>query len=338
MLFVCSIAVEASMKINVEILEGAFSPIENLPIVTISVTTYNSSKFVLETLNSIKTQTYPNLILQISDDCSKDKTINVCRKWIEENKERFIKCKIIIPEHNTGVSANCNRAWDNCETKYYKGIAGDDLLLPNCIEDNMKYMKEHPDAIIVFSRARTFRVIWGIKCEQGYSHDYSFFKKSQEEQYKALIEVGNVVPASSVFLDVEKVREREIRHDERIPLLEDYPKWIQMLRKGVHFHYLNVDTARYRLNDNSLSVGLFSPNYYMNNMLFYLYYFLDEIKDKNERDYIYNIIATHETRFYNRAYNAAINRRIIRVVDSITLPILNFVRLMKTMLMNYGTL
>ena len=164
------------VKVNVEITEGEFNPIENLPIITVSVLTYNSSKFVIETLNSIKSQTYPNLILQISDDCSDDNTIGICRKWIEVNKARFIKCKILLPDCNTGVSANCNRAWDNCETVYLKDVAGDDLLLPNCIEDNMKYIQENPNAIIVFSKAKSFREFWGIKCEQGYRHDYNFFR------------------------------------------------------------------------------------------------------------------------------------------------------------------
>ena len=71
------------------------------PVVTISVITYNSSKYVLETLESIKAQTYPNIRLQICDDCSTDNTIELCKKWIKDNKERFVKTKIIIPPANT---------------------------------------------------------------------------------------------------------------------------------------------------------------------------------------------------------------------------------------------
>ena len=142
----------------------------------------------------------------------------------------------------------------------------------------------------------------------------------------------------SIFLNIDKIREKNIRHDERIPLLEDYPKWIQMLRKDVCFHFIDIDTVLYRLNNNSLSVGLFSPNFYKNNMLFYLYYFLDEIKDENGRDKFYNIIAMHETRFYQHAYDAAKNRRTIRFIDAITSPIIKFMILIKQKLINNGTL
>lgn len=321
-------------KSKVEEFNGRFSPIVDLPIVTVSVITYNSSKYVLETLKSIRNQTYPNLILQISDDYSKDNTVEICRKWLRNNQDRFIKSKIILPEHNTGVSANCNRALDYCETKYYKLIAGDDLLLPNCIKDNIDYMEEHPDAVVVFSKAKTFSVFYGIKCERGYKHDYDFFCKTRELQYKSLIEFGNTLPASSTFWDVEILREKKIRYDERIPLLEDYPMWIQLLKKGVYFHFLNKDTVLYRLDVNSLSVGLFTPNFYRNNILFYLYYFLDEIKEEKDKDKIYNIIANHETLFYTHCYNAVKKRRIIHFIVFIKRSVLNFFKLLKCILSN----
>ncbi len=54
------------------------------PLVSIIVCTYNSSKYVLETLESAKEQTYQNVELIVSDDCSTDNTVELCRKWIAE--------------------------------------------------------------------------------------------------------------------------------------------------------------------------------------------------------------------------------------------------------------
>ena len=45
-----------------------------MKIVTVVVVTYNSGNFVLETLESIYYQTYSDLALIISDDCSNDGT------------------------------------------------------------------------------------------------------------------------------------------------------------------------------------------------------------------------------------------------------------------------
>lgn len=278
----------------------------NKPVVTVGVLTYNSSDYVIETLESIKAQTYNSLSLQISDDFSTDNTIELCMNWIDKNKERFVNTKIIVPEHNTGVSANANRDWEACETEWLKDIAGDDLLLPNCIEDNVNYIKDHPDSVVVFSRIRPFSVRFGRKKWKEKSwHNYDFFNLSTKEQYYFLFYIGNKLPAAPCFYNIKKLRELEICHDERIPLLEDYPKWIRLARKGVRFDFLDKFTVGYRLNEQSLSIGLFSPRFYKSNLLFYLYYYLDEIKCEDERDQIYNLMCDKALKYYTETYNVA---------------------------------
>jgi alpha-1,3-rhamnosyltransferase len=53
-------------------------------LVSIVVVTYNSSKSVLDTLESVKAQTYQNIEIIITDDCSTDNTVEICRHWIEQ--------------------------------------------------------------------------------------------------------------------------------------------------------------------------------------------------------------------------------------------------------------
>ena len=48
-------------------------------LVSCTVVSYNSEKMIVETLESIKSQTYRNIELIVSDDCSKDNTVLVCR-------------------------------------------------------------------------------------------------------------------------------------------------------------------------------------------------------------------------------------------------------------------
>ena len=280
------------------------------PIVTVVVYTYNSSEFVLETLDSIKQQTYQNLMLCISDDCSSDSTVELCTKWIEENKDRFIKTKLLTSDRNTGISANANRAWDACETEYIKDIAGDDLLLPNCIQDYVEYIQDNPDAVVIFGRVKSFYVNHGKKKWRiDPCHDYGFFELTPQEQYNYLLHKGNHLPAASCFYNIYKLREQGFCHDERIPLLEDYPKWIIFARIGIHFYYLNKFTVCYRYDERSLSKGLYSPQFFKSNLLVYLYYYQDEINHEEERDYIYNLMCDEILKFYTKTYNTAIQLR-----------------------------
>ncbi len=271
-------------------------------VVTIGVLTYNSSKYVLETLESIKAQTYPNLILQISDDCSTDNTIELCKNWINKNKERFIKTTIIVPEHNTGVSANANRDWDACETEWLKEVAGDDILLPNCIEDNLKYISEKPDAIIVFSRPRLFGV--GKKeCEKYMKKfDFSIFNLNSEQQYER-IKYKNCLPASTAFYNMAKIRDIGLRHDERIPFLEDKPKWINALKRGIRFHYLEKETVGYRIHKDSLSSAeIRSPRFYESLQLCYYYYVFQPLFEQNPEQAIRDAVSK-ELLLYQRYLN-----------------------------------
>lgn len=274
-------------------------------IVTVIVYTYNSSNYILETLDSIKKQTYKDLMLIITDDSSTDSTIEICKKWLDINGDRFIKTKIITSEKNTGISGNANRGWNACETEYAKDIAGDDLLLPNCIQDFVDFIHEHPDTIIVFSRVRPFRVCLNIKMWYKEStHDYSFFDLSLTEQYRSLIYKGNNLPAASCFYNIKKLREIHFEHDERIPLLEDYPKWIKLLQMGIKFVLLDKHTVGYRLNENSLSVGAYSPAFLKSNILFYLYYYQDTISSEKECDEIFSLMCDHILHFYTKVTNS----------------------------------
>ena len=225
-----------------------------MPLVSVAVVTYNSSKTVVETLDSIFNQTYPNLELIVSDDCSPDNTVEICREWIEAHKERFVRTEMLTVEKNTGVSANMNRGADACKGEWVKDIAGDDVLLPDCVETYVEYVREHPDAVCVFAKVEVFggnedeRKYW----DSYFSIEQEFFLWSIEEQYDYLTLIGNHIPAATTFYNRLKIIELGVRNDERIPFLEDRPKFINLLKAGVRFDYINKITVRYRLNDSSL--------------------------------------------------------------------------------------
>ena len=280
------------------------------PPVTITVITYNSAKTVVKTLDSILKQTYPNLELVISDDCSSDDTVSKCRAWMDRHKERFVRMELITSDINTGVSANLNRGWDACQTEWDKDIAGDDILLPHCIQDNMDYVRQHPDAVIVFSKVRVFTEHFGrIRWSNESWHDYSFFNLRPEEQYHYLLYRGNYLPAVPCFYNINELRKIGFRHDERIPLLEDYPKWIALARKEVKFHFFEKTTVGYRHDSASLSAHLFSPSFFKSNLLLYLYYYQDEIKRDEDRASIYDLMCNQVLRFYTKTYNEATKLR-----------------------------
>jgi glycosyltransferase involved in cell wall biosynthesis len=128
--------------------------IEKNPLVSVIVVTYNSSKYVLETLESAKAQTYSNIELIITDDCSKDNTVEVCKQWLERNKTRFVNIRLVTTKKNTGIPGNCNRGLNTSKGELLKFIAGDDVILPGFIEQSLKEFQKDNNIAVTYTNAK----------------------------------------------------------------------------------------------------------------------------------------------------------------------------------------
>lgn len=267
------------------------------PLVSVPVITYNSAMTVVETLESIKSQTYQNLELIVSDDCSTDNTVAICQEWIEKNKNRFVRTAILTVEKNTGVSANLNRALRACQGKWVKNIAGDDILFCDCVGIYMEYVRKNPDAVCVFSKVEVFGSSRENREKVMQWFDYSFFAMSPKEQYEYLQCVRNCIPAATSFYNKNELEKLELNFDERIPLLEDYPMWLNLLSKGVRLDFVDKVTVKYRISETALSTtSTQSIAFRKSNAIFYkLYRFQYEYEHTAKKFAIENWLRAQNT-------------------------------------------
>lgn len=292
----------------------------NRPLVSIPVTAYNSCNTIIETLESIKAQTYPNLELIVSDDGSKDDTVKLCREWIVLNRKRFVHAEVLTTEHNIGTAGNLNRAEEACRGEWIKSIAGDDILLPTCVQDCMDYVSVHPETECLFGRQKAFGAL-PERCEEIDAYfDYSFFAKTQEEQLHQLIFEGNCVPATTVFYNRLKAQKTGVKNDERIPLLEDWPKWINLLRAGVKFHFIDKVLVNYRVGGISTTMRLENPKVFQSRRLFYFLYLFPERYKADPEKTIKEILDEEEYPLYDRYYMQS-NSKALKIGKAILVPI-----------------
>ena len=205
---------------------------------------------------------------------------------------------MLTVDKNTGVSANLNRGADACQGEWVKDIAGDDVLLPECIEIYVDYVKDHVDAVYVFAGAELFggdeekRKEW----EEWYSSTGKrFFEWPIEKQYDFLTFERNPTPAATTFYNRNRVMALGVRNDERIPFYEDKPKWINLLKNGVRFDYIDKRTVRYRLSDSSLCRH--TPQKFLKSSAqFYLYYcFHNDYKKRSKKKAILQWLRSQRT-------------------------------------------
>lgn len=225
---------------------------QELPLVSVGVITYNSSKTVIETLDSIYNQTYPNLELIISDDCSKDNTVELCNDWLEKHKERFVRVEIVTVEKNTGVTRNINRACYASKGIWIKVIAGDDCLKYNCIEEIVTFVLSNPGCQIGLCGLELFSTDSEISEEHQHRYD-QYLEKAKEglaaQQRRILKEF--FLPDPGWFYS-ESLFEEMGGFDEKWSGTE-WSFSIKVLYSGYCFYALDKKLISYRISSNSIS-------------------------------------------------------------------------------------
>ncbi len=123
----------------------------NDPLISIITVSKNSSKFIQETIDSIKNQKYKNIEYIIIDGASSDSTIDI----IKDNKD-FID--YFVSEPDLGNYDAINKGLSLCTGDLIGIVNSDDILLPDATSILIKYHKNYTDADFYFGSVKKH---WG---------------------------------------------------------------------------------------------------------------------------------------------------------------------------------
>ncbi len=220
------------------------------PLVSIIVITYNSAKYVLETLESAKAQTYQNIELIISDDASQDDTVEICKNWLADNKGRFVRTELVTVEQNTGTSANCNRGLYKAEGEWVKFIAGDDILINECISTFVKKAEEYSNIYFFASYLKKFSDNSGL--EEDLTFDTRINLKNPDFHLKLLAMKKGIGMGPAAFFNTKKLFEIGC-FNERFRLIEDFPISVEISKRQYRIHVVQEFLVKYRMYEESVS-------------------------------------------------------------------------------------
>ncbi len=235
----------------------------NNSLVSIVVITFNSSKYVLETLNSVRDQTYEQIELIISDDCSDDETVEICNQWIAKHKCRFTEIKLIVSDRNTGIAQNCNRGILVSKGEWIKIIAGDDALEPDIISCYINFSRSTKGVVAITSQMQAYKDLFCpdniLKIKSAANRKFNSPETVAHDQFKILLRY-NCVSAPTVMLKKE-ILEKLGGFDENFPFLEDWPMWLSMTNAGYKMHYVDKISVKYRIHASSIQNLIHKKNY-----------------------------------------------------------------------------
>lgn len=129
---------------------------KELPLLSICVPAYNVEQYITECLDSIKNieKDYTNKEIIIVNDCSKDRTEEVIKKWISNNKD----IKVIYSKNNK----NCWCSWTYhnasklANWKYITFLDSDDFLIKESFINKIKLFQENSDLKVVYGNCYTY--------------------------------------------------------------------------------------------------------------------------------------------------------------------------------------
>lgn len=107
-------------------------------LVSIIMPSYNTAKFISETIDSVLTQIYTNWELIIVDDCSTDNTDEVVKSFLSDDRIKYIK-----NEKNSGAAFSRNRALCEAKGKWIAFLDSDDVWLPEKLKKQIAFMEKN---------------------------------------------------------------------------------------------------------------------------------------------------------------------------------------------------
>jgi len=119
-----------------------FLNINHLPSVTVYTCNYNTSKYIIDAMQSVLVQTFKDFEYIIIDDCSTDDSMNVIMEFYATlERPDQAKIKILRNEKNIGLPACCNNVLKMARGKNIIRLDSDDMFHHKALQSMMDEMK-----------------------------------------------------------------------------------------------------------------------------------------------------------------------------------------------------
>lgn len=223
------------------------------------ILTYNQENYILETLESIKFQKIQygadiDVSLVITDDASRDRTVEVMNAWIEKNRAYFDRVEVIANETNKGTVANFCTILSKVEKEGLKILAGDDLIGQANLFAEYEGLKEHQlktyfrvelcDGRISYREKYLIEFYYHMTHGGGRTYHLKHFRRGR------YLHTPSTIYTKQLFVNADCEKNLE-----GYRLFEDDPMWYSMIKneKNLEIEFVPRGMVLYRMHNQSVS-------------------------------------------------------------------------------------
>lgn len=217
---------------------------ENISYVSVLMTTYNSEKYVTETIKSVINQTYKNWEFIIVDDASTDNTYNLISEFCKNDA----RIKLYKFEQNKGQSYALNFGLKKCAFDLIARIDNDDLMHPDRLQIQVNYMQNYHEVAIVGSYVNYINKN-GLVVGKGKTDFLSTtaIKTKIDDNHIIGFNHPTIMMRKNIIMDIGGYR------GEYWPA-DDIDLWNRVIEKGFRIDIMPEYLTFYRIHNDSVSI------------------------------------------------------------------------------------
>ncbi len=232
-------------------------------LLSVHLLTFNSEKYIEETLISILKQKVDfDYEIVIGDDCSTDKTLEIVNRYALKHPDLF---KVKQNKVQLGILKNFKTTLDRCLGKYVFDIAGDDLLKSDTsLQKMVNVFNDNPELGFIDCGIDRLNDKNG-KTEALLNKE---LLHAPDKDYVKAALLGSIVPIGICYNRelLYKYVDFKTYMDMKITI-EDYPIIVNMI---MHTKFLRIHESLviYRVHDSSYShKKTFERHFFLNNQM-----------------------------------------------------------------------
>ena len=206
------------------------------PLVSIITPCFNSAAFLRETYESVKSQTMTDWEMLIVDDGSTDDSLAIARTLESEDPRVRV---FALPKNYGRPHQARNVAIDEGQGAFLAFLDSDDLWLPEKLEKQIEFMEQN-SAALSFTQYRRF--------SSDQQTPGKLITVPRIINYKDLLK-HNVIACLTAMIDRRKTGPIKMQDY----WLDDFLLWLEITKRGMPAHGLDMDLARYRVGQSSMS-------------------------------------------------------------------------------------
>jgi glycosyltransferase involved in cell wall biosynthesis len=219
-----------------------------LPLVSVITPTYNRPEYLTEALKSGLNQTYKNIEIIVSDNCSPENPLTLVESFNDE-RIRFSR-----NEKNLGMIANTIKTFCLAKGKYVACLLDDDMWEPDFLEKLVPHLEANPNLALAFSDHSVMRADGSID-HIATKHYSQFYQRAnlKEGIYQPFYHLALVDKAVSPAMAA--VIRRDVIDWDSFPqgVEGSWDMFISYLasREGLGAYYYPEKLTRYREHDQT---------------------------------------------------------------------------------------